>query len=146
MGLVDLSILIFCSQWWMVRLKKRQGRKMVTYISNVGIFKIYFTSCVHVIKVDIRPHFVCLHKNYDDYFFLYAWKLLSYRLFFCLSSLSHSLCFVPGWEWSQWAESIDAFSQCHCGKLPSFNTNWTACLSFAFQAPLELLEPFLLSI
>lgn len=42
----------------------------------------------------------------------------------CLSPPSPSLCFDPGWEWSQWAESTDAFSQCHCGKLPLNRTEW----------------------
>lgn len=54
--------------------------------------------------------------------------------FVFLSLLSITPCFVPGWEWSQWAESIDAFSQCYCGKLPSLNTNRTACLSFSFSS------------
>lgn len=87
MGFVDPSILIFCCQWWMVRLiKDRKEKWLLT-------FQMWVFSKSILAGIDIRPHFVCLHKNCDNYCFLYAWKLLSYHLFFCPSSLSHSLCF-----------------------------------------------------
>lgn len=73
-----------------------------THLKQESVHKIYITA--HVIIF-----FLCMHGNCWAYHF---------SLSLCLSPPSPSLCFYPGWEWSQWAESTDAFSQCYCGKLP----------------------------
>lgn len=74
------------------------------------------------------------HKNCITahvFFFCVYMETAELTISLSLSPPSPSLCFDPGWEWSQWAESTDAFSQCHCGKLPFNWTEWRPVWRFS---------------